>query len=137
MAAERDFEPAAERGAMNGGDDGLVGRLHGVDHGHQAGFGERFAKLANVRAGDKGRTITDQHHGLDAGVGEAGLYGGLEAGPHRLRQRIDGRVGDSDDADVTFAGKADDLGHGGLLGKGWVRGRPDRFQTRWWASACR
>ena len=68
MASERQLEATAERGAMQGRDDGLRHRLdRGDDLGEARGL-RRFAEFGNVGAGEKGATSAGDHHRLGSSV---------------------------------------------------------------------
>ena len=64
VGAERDFEAAAQRGAVDGCDDGLGGIIQdGEDRGSRVLRGVA-AELGDVRAGDEGAAGADEHDGL-------------------------------------------------------------------------
>ena len=68
VAAQRDFETAAERRPMDRCDDGfgrVLDRILGVV---EAGALRRFAELGDVGAGDEGFAFADQHDRLDGAV---------------------------------------------------------------------
>ena len=111
VAAERDFEPAAQRRAVDRDHDRLRRILEAVDDGLQAGAGHRLAELADIGAGDIGPPRADQHHGLDLGIG--GRLGQAigQALAHRRAQRVDRGVVDGDDGDVAAALVTDGVGH--------------------------
>jgi hypothetical protein len=64
MAAHCHFEPAAQRRAVDRGDDRLGASLDRVDQLRQARIGERLPEFGDVRAGRKERSRTTDHDRL-------------------------------------------------------------------------
>ena len=110
MAGERGFEPAAQRIAVDRGDDRLVALVH---HIVMAAAGRRrrrtLAELPDIGPGDKAAARADQHHRLDRGVGVALVERRDDALRHAGRHRVDRRVIDRDDPDLAILFKADQL----------------------------
>ena len=77
VRAQRDFQAAAQRRAVDRGDDRLGRVLHLVLHVEQAGALHRAAELGDVGAGDEGAALADQHDGLDGRIGD-GLLEALD-----------------------------------------------------------
>ena len=69
MAAERDLEPAAERGAVDRRDDRLGAILDRVDDHRQPRLLRRLAELGDVGAGEEGLALAGDDDGFDAVVG--------------------------------------------------------------------
>ena len=65
MAAERQFQPSAERGAVDGGDRRLGDGLERHDQGAQIGLLHRLAEFRDVSAGDKGPAGASDDDGRD------------------------------------------------------------------------
>ena len=66
MAAERDFEPAAERRTVDRRDHRLGAILDPVDHLRQPRHHRRLAELGDVRAGEESLPFAGDHHRVDA-----------------------------------------------------------------------
>ena len=111
MARERDLAPAAQRGAVDRGNHGLVARFHRVERLGQARAHRGLAELGDVGPGKKRASVTADDDGLDAVVGEARLDLALEPRAHRLAERVDRRVVRHDDEDVAFAVGGNGIGH--------------------------
>ena len=101
MAAHGEFQSAAEREAVQGGDHGFGEPLH-----HPAKVGEvrrcghrRQTEFAHVGAAAEGRSRTGEHHGADRGVALGALQGVGDALPNAQAERVDGRVIERDDGD--------------------------------------
>jgi len=101
MAAERDFEAAAERRAVQGGDHRLGARLDRFDHVDGGGLSCRLAEFADVGAGNEGAPGADDHDRGNTGVRLCPRHQVDKTGPQREIQRIDGRIVDGDDRDVA------------------------------------
>ncbi len=117
MRGERDFESAAERGAVYCGDDGLPACLDAVADVGQRRRLRRLAELANVSPGDEVAPGADEQHGGDARVGVGGFDRGEKAAPHLGTERVDGRVVDGDDEDAAVQFAHDDV-LGGFVAHG-------------------
>jgi hypothetical protein len=102
VATQRSFQAAAERGAVDRGDDGLGRILDRVADIVQARRLRRFAELGDVGAGDECPAVADQHYRLDGGVGDRLLHAFDDAVAHLLRQRVHGRRIDGQHGDVAL-----------------------------------
>ena len=70
VAGQRDFEAAAERGAVDRGDDRLRRALDRVARASaRLGASRRLAELGDVGAGDEGAAVADQHDRLGRRIG--------------------------------------------------------------------
>ena len=69
MARKRDFEAAAERGAVDRRDDGLAAIFNGVDHRGKPRLLRRLAELGDVRARKKSLAFAGDDDGIDGVVG--------------------------------------------------------------------
>jgi hypothetical protein len=74
VAAQRHLEAAAERGAVDRGDDGLVRSRSSCTSASRAP--RRLAELGDVGAGDEGAAVADQHDRLDRTACDRALTGG-------------------------------------------------------------
>src|SRR6185295_15836749 len=118
VARLRDLEPAAERVAVNRGDERLGGVLDALELCVRAGR-TRHRVLGrpqqleglDVGAGDEGGAGADQHDGFGGRVGDAALHRLVDLPPDRGRQRIHRRVVDRDDGDAVFQLVADKIRH--------------------------
>jgi len=107
VAGERQFEAAAQSGAVQRRDDRLRHRLDRGDDVVKARRLGRLAEFCNVGAGEEGAAGAGNHHRLDCIV-VARLGQRLsESGPHLVLQRIDRRVVGGDDRDFTVATEID------------------------------
>ena len=110
VAAERIFQAAAERVAVNRGHNRLRARFQRVMRAPND-CRASLAETANVRSGDKGPAGPDQHHGPHLGIGDAAVeriqYAFADARPERVHRR----VVHHDDADGTLPAEMDDFGH--------------------------
>ena len=111
MTAQRHLAPAAQRSAVDRGDDGLVGGFDHVDHGAEARFLHRLAEFGDVRAREERASVAPDHDRLDAVVGDGFLDPGFEPLANRRAERVDGRVVRNDDEDVVMAFGTDGRGH--------------------------
>ena len=98
MAAHGDLEPAAECRAVQRRDDQLLRCLDRVDDVGKHRLDGWLAELGDVRAGAEGAAAADDQHGL-AVVALRRLERIHDAAANRGRERVDGRVVDTDDAD--------------------------------------
>ena len=102
VGAERDFQPAAQRRAVDRGDHGLWAVFHGALHVEEAGALLRgLAELGDVGARDEGAAFADQHDGLDRCVFRRGLEARREAVAHRRRQGVHRRRVEGEDGDLA------------------------------------
>ena len=69
VRAHSHFEPAAEGGAVDGGNDRFRAVLHRLLCVGQRGALSRSAELGDVGPGDEGAAFTDQDDGIDGIVG--------------------------------------------------------------------
>ena len=103
MAAERQFQPAAERRAVDGRDGRLGDRFQRRDDGAQLRLLHRLAEFGDVGAGDEGPSGAGDDDGRDGRiVAQRGQrlhqrLADMEA------QRVDRRIVDGDDCDVVLA----------------------------------
>jgi hypothetical protein len=112
VRGERDFQAAAERGAVNRGDDRLGTRLDAVAHVRQRRRHRRFAELADIRARDEVAPRADDQHGFDGVVGVGGFDRGEQAPPHVGGQRVDRRVIDGHQQHLAAQFTCDNVGRG-------------------------
>ena len=112
VAAQRQLEPAAQRGAVDGRDDRLGGRLDAVDELRQVGLLHLGAELGDVGAGREEAARTGEHDGLHARIGVGLVEGLLQPDPQGMAQRVDRRVVHADDSDVALLLRLD-YGHDG------------------------
>ena len=119
MAAERDLEPAAERGAVDRRDHRLGAILDRVDHARQPRHHRRLAEFGDVGAGEEGLPFAADDDRLDRVVAFRLLDRRDQALPHRRAERVHRRVVRGDDQHVAVAagrnraggGLVDDVGH--------------------------
>ena len=118
VGAERDFQAAAQRRAVDRGDHRLGRAFHGVLHVVKAGAALRPAELGDVGAGDEGAAVADDHHRLGGRIGQSRGHAASQAVAHVERQRVHRRRVQGDDPDIAFqvvAGHMVDLGHRGVV----------------------
>ena len=113
MADQRDLEAAAQRRAVDRGDDRLGAILDRGLRVGQARAGERLAELGDVGAGDEGAPGADQHDRLDRGIGRRLPHAVAQPVAHLRRQRVDGRRIDGQDGDVALHAEVGDGIDGG------------------------
>ena len=111
VAGERDFAPAAERGAVDRGDDRLLARLHRVERFGQARALRGLAEFGDVGAGEERAPVAADDDRLDPVVGEPRLDLALEPRAHRLAERVDRRVVRHHHEHVAVAVGGDRIGH--------------------------
>jgi hypothetical protein len=111
MAAQRDFEPAAERGAVDRGDDRLCRALDAGDDEVEIGRLERLTEFLDIRAGDEGAPGADDDERTRRAVAEALCQRIEKALAHRPAQRVHRRIVDGDHADRAALLVADHLRH--------------------------
>ena len=114
MAPERQLQAAAQRGAVDGGDDRLVARLDLVDQRRQERLLHARGELGDVGAGRKEAARSRQNDGLDAGVGVGLVEGLLQAHAQRVAERVHRRVVHANDRHVALLLRFHD-GHGCAL----------------------
>ena len=107
MAAERELQPAAERGAVDRRDDRLRHRVEPVDDVVQERRLARLAELLDVGAGDEGAPGADDDRGADRWVALDRLERFEQADTDRMGERVDRRIVDADDCDIAAADKLD------------------------------
>jgi hypothetical protein len=95
VACQRDFETAAERGAVNCGNNRLRRVLHQDKHFGETRGVRRLAELGDVGAGDEGAAAAGQHDRLHFGIGDRRFMQSNTAA--RGTQRVDGRTVNRDD----------------------------------------
>ena len=112
MAGQRHLEPAAERGAVDGGHHRLSAAFDEVEHRVETRLGRRLAELRDVGAGDERPSRADDHNGLGGGIRHGLLESLVEALPHVLAERVDGRIVDGQHGHAAAAVEVDGLGDG-------------------------
>ncbi len=115
MAAERDFEAAAERGAVQGRHHRLRHRVDDFDHVDGGRRHRRLVELGDVGAGNEGAAGRSDHHRLDFLVLARALQRFDQTLAHRDIERVDGRMIDGDDRDRPLAAILDCFRHGEIL----------------------
>jgi hypothetical protein len=116
VRGQRHFQPAAERGAVDGGDHRLGAVLDLQAGLGQRGLLRRLAELADVRAGDEVAARADDQHRLGRAVGLGRVDGGHEAAAHIHAQGVDGRVVDGHHEHVAMTLEGDGTGRRGGAG---------------------
>ena len=111
MAAKRDLQPTAERGAMDRGDHRLAALFDGVDDGGEAGFHRRLAEFGDVRPGEEGAPGRADDDGANGVIGRCLRHRIGQAGAHLRRQGVHGRIVRRDDQNVAVALRADHAHH--------------------------
>ncbi|MHC2517033.1 hypothetical protein ACVMHW_002915 [Bradyrhizobium diazoefficiens] len=112
MTGQRDLEAAAERGAVNCGNDRLRRVLDLGQHVVEGGRLRRLAEFGDIGTGDEGAAGAGQHDALDRGIGDRGLDALQNATADCGTQRIDRRAVDRDDPDFVMTLKLDHFAHG-------------------------
>ncbi len=102
VADQRDLEAAAERCAVDRGDDRLRAVLDRGLRVRQARARERLAEFGDVGAGDEGAPGADQHDRLDGGIGRRLRMPSRKPVAHLRRQRVHRRRIDRQDGDVAL-----------------------------------
>ena len=109
VAGLRDLEAAAERVAVNRGDERLGGVLDALEQrvralGARHRIGRRLQQVErlDVRAGDERRAGADEHDRLGGRIGDAALDRLVDLSPDLGRQRVHRRVVDGHDGDAVF-----------------------------------
>ena len=116
MAGERDLEAAAERRAVNGGNDRLRRVLHRAQHLVQARRHRRLAEFGDVGAGDKGAAAAGQNDRLHFRIGDRALDAFENAAADGGAQRVHRRAVDRDDGDDVMTLELDHFVHADLPG---------------------
>ncbi|GAB3650818.1 hypothetical protein GCM10028813_19830 [Ramlibacter alkalitolerans] len=111
IATQREFEAAAQCGAVQRSDDRLAAVFHRGDDGRQLRLLQRLAEFPQVRTRDEGAPRADDHAGLQRRIGCQCMDGVQQAAAHGERAGIDGRVVDDDDQHVTLAFRSDAIVH--------------------------
>ena len=109
VAGQRHFQAAAQRRAVDRGDDGFRRVL---DHGlrvEEARALRRLAEFGDVGARDEGLALADQHDGLHVRVVDRLLDAVGDAFAHRRRKRVHGWRIEGDDGDAAFLLKRGDV----------------------------
>src|SRR5690606_4390701 len=98
MAAQSEFEAAAQRCAVDGGDDRLAGCLHsGNEFAQQrTNLGLRGIELPYVRTAGKEPARTGQHNGLDRVVGQCGGQPFSQRHAYLAADAVNGRIVDTE-----------------------------------------
>jgi hypothetical protein len=92
MAAEGDFEPAAQRGAEHRRDKRLLHRFHEGDDFRQAWRSERLAEFRDIGARHEGAALGGKHDGTDIRVRRRGAHRFENTESHRVLQGVDRRI---------------------------------------------
>ena len=117
VAGLRQLETAAERRAVNRADH----RLRAVFDDRQHRMQTRapllrprpdLGELFDVGPRDKGFAAADQHDRFDRGIGRRGLHVGNDPLGHAGAERVDRRIVDRHDRDITVLGKRNQVTHG-------------------------
>ena len=102
VAGKRDFETAAERGAVDRGNDRLRRcSPSSTSTSCRPGALRRLAEFGDVGAGDEGAAGAGQHDRLDGGIGERGLEASTERPWRRRSEGIDGWIVDGQQRDAV------------------------------------
>src|SRR5690606_5814406 len=98
MAAQSEFEAAAQRCAVDGGDDRLAGCLHsGNEFAQQrTNLGLGGIELPYVRTAGKEPARTGQHNGLDRVVGQCGGQPFSQRHAYLAADAVNGRIVDTE-----------------------------------------
>ena len=122
VAAEREFEPAAERETADRRDHRLAeGVLRVVDlrqrgrHVHL-----RRVELADVGAAREGLRRADDHEGLHRGVGARLLDAVHQGRAQHAAQAVDRRIVHGDDGDAVADGIGCSVAHARVSGNAWL-----------------
>ena len=103
VARQRELEAPAERITVDRGDKGLVAALNRLDHvAHGLGVGVRPGReIVHVRPGAENPVRAGEDHRRDARVGGRRSDQRDELGGKRVRERVDGRVVQGENADAV------------------------------------
>ena len=102
MAAERDFAAPAERGAMDGRDNGLEGGLDRVDHLREHRHDRWPGEFGDVGASEECASVATNDDGLHRVIGERRLDPRIEPDADSGTERVHWRVVADDDEDVVM-----------------------------------
>ena len=102
MGAEADFAAAADGRAVEGGRNGLGAVLDGVDHVRQIGGLRCLAEFGDVGTANENTARAGDDAGNGAVIRRQPRHRLQQPGPHRLRQRVDRRVGDGDHGNAVL-----------------------------------
>ena len=116
VACQSDFKTAAERRAVNGGNDRLRRVLHQDKHFRETWGLRRLAEFGDVGAGDEGAACAGQHDRLNFRVRNRALHAFEDAAAYRRTQRVDRRTVDRDDGDDVMTLEFYHFVHGTLPG---------------------
>ncbi len=108
MRAQRHFQTAAQRRAVDRSDNGLRRLLYFFLHVEQAGAFHLAAEFGDVGAGDERLALADQHDGFDGWIGLRLLKALEQPVAHSSRQRIHWRRVERDDGDLAIVRKISD-----------------------------
>ena len=111
VTAERGFQAAAERGAVDRGDDRFRRGVERIDHFMQAGRLRRLAKFGDVSPGDEGAAGTGEYDRLHLGVRDRRIDLFEDAATNCRAQRVDRRIVDRDDGDAIPMLRLHNLAH--------------------------
>jgi hypothetical protein len=111
VAPERQLEPAAQCGAVDGRDHGLGAGFDLVDERRQVGLLHLALELGDVGTRGEEPPRPRQHDGFHARIGVGLGEGLLEPHAQGMAQRIDGRIVHADDGDIALPLRLD-YGHG-------------------------
>ena len=131
VAGERDFEAAAERGAVDRRDHRLAARLDAVDHLGQHRQLHRLAELGDVGAGEEGLAFAGDDDRVDAVVGLGLLDRGDQPLAHARAERVHRRVVRQHDQHVAVLLRRDRAGRGLVENFGHVRPPKRLAKLRW------
>src|SRR5439155_23265001 len=116
VACQRDFETAAERRAVNRGNDRLRRVLHQDKHFGETRRLRRLAEFGDVGARDEGAACAGQHDCLNFRVRDRALHAFEDAAAHRGAERIYRGAVDRDDGDDVMTLEFYHFAHGTLPG---------------------
>ncbi len=111
MAGQRNLEAAAERRAVDRGNDRLRRAFHQAQHFGETGRLRRLAEFGDVGAGDEGTAGAGQHDALHLRVIDRALHALEDAAAHRGAERIHGRAVNRDDGNIVMTFELDDFTH--------------------------
>ena len=103
MAGQRHLQPAAQRAAMDGGDNGDLAVLDRVEHLGQRGRLAGLVELGHFGAGGEHPPRADQHNGPRP-LTRAALNAGQQPRAHASAQGVDWRIGNPQHMHVAIKG---------------------------------
>ena len=114
MTAHGDLQPAAQGGAVDGGDDGLGRPFEAVNEiaGGRRPRGARLVEFPYIGPGDKGPPRADQNQGGNLRIALPRRDGIHDALGHAKTQRIDRRIDNGNNADRAALGILNEIVHG-------------------------